>query len=84
MPILYGAVAYKDDARGFEAEKQSWDFATHVDVVGCPAGCPIQYDLYAEINATEDRIHEYIELIHEQLKRECPEHHERIRIKSGD
>jgi hypothetical protein len=80
MPILYGAVAYKENAQGVETEMQSWDLARRADVVGCPAGCPVLYDLYTEINASEGQVHEYIELIHERLQRECPQHAERIRI----
>jgi hypothetical protein len=83
MPILYGAVAYKEDANGVEGERQSWELAIHADVVGCPGGCPVQYDLYTEINATQDQVHEYIELMHERLQRECPQHADRIRINPG-
>ncbi len=82
MPILYGAVAYQEGEDQFESEKQSWDLAKHAVVIGCPAGCPIQYDLYTEMNATQDQINEYIGLILKRLENECPGHAHRIRIDS--
>jgi hypothetical protein len=81
MPILYGTVAYNEDhLQDFEREIHSWDLAKHADAIGCPAGCSVQYDLYAEINASEDQVHEYIDLIHKHLQRDCFRHNERIRI----
>jgi hypothetical protein len=80
MPILHGAVAYQTGEDQFEAEKRSWDLAEHSAVVRCPNECLIQYDLYTEINAGEDRVKEYIALIRKQLKDECPDHRDRIRI----
>jgi hypothetical protein len=80
MPILHGAVAYQTDEDQFAPEIQSWDLAKHTPVIPCPVGCLVQYDLYVEINASEDRVKEYIALVHDQLKNECPHHHDRIRI----
>jgi hypothetical protein len=72
MPILHGAVAYQTDEDQFAPEIQSWDLAKHTPVIPCPVGCLVQYDLYVEINASEDRVKEYIALVHDQLKNECP------------
>jgi|NGEPerStandDraft_6_1074524.scaffolds.fasta_scaffold32405_2 hypothetical protein len=80
MPILYGAVAYQSGEDQFAPEIQSWDLAKHTALIRCPVGCLIQYDLYVEINASEDRVKEYTALVHEQLKNECPYHPDRIRI----
>jgi len=80
VAILYGAVAYKEGEQQFAEEMQSWDLGRAAAIVGCPAGCTIQYDLYTEINTTDDQVHEYIEIIHARLQAECPKHAERIRI----
>jgi hypothetical protein len=80
MPILYGAVAYQTGEDQFGPEIRSWDLAKHATAIPCPVGCLIQYDLYVEINASEDQVKEYIALVHDQLKTECPNHHDRITI----
>lgn len=80
MPILYGAVAYRDDLGSkFEREKVSWELAKHADVVGCPGGCPVQYDLYTEINASDEQVCWYIDEIHKRLEAE-PKHDHAERI----
>jgi hypothetical protein len=85
MPILYGAVAYRDDRlQDHEAEIASWELAkTYAHPIACPKGgaCDKTYRLISEINAGEETVHEQIGMVLSVMEREdCDGHAPRIRI----
>ena len=83
MPILYGAVAYREDQLTiFESEIQSWDLTrTYEHPIACPAGCVENiYRLILEINASDETAQEFVEMIHKAMQHECPQHSPRIRL----
>jgi len=85
MPILYGAVAYREDRlRDYDAEIASWDLArTYIYPIACPKGavCDKTYRLISEINAAENTMHEQIDIVLKKMEQEdCAAHSPRIRI----
>jgi hypothetical protein len=85
MPILYGAVAYQEDRiPDYEAEIASWDLVkTYIHPIACPKGgaCSATYRLISEINASEETVHEQIDIVLKAMEREdCLAHTPRIRI----
>lgn len=85
MPILYGAVAYREDRlQDYSPEIAGWEFTkTHPYPIACPKGgsCASTYRLISEINAAEATVHEQIEVVLNQMEREvCDAHPARIRI----
>jgi hypothetical protein len=43
-----------------------------VQVVTCPKGCDVTYDLFVEKNAPPQTINEYVRVIKERMGRGCP------------
>lgn len=85
MPILYGAVAYREDRiPDYETEIASWDLAkTYLYPIACPKGgdCHKTYTLLSEINAADNTVHEQIDIVLGTMEREdCAAHSPRIRI----
>jgi hypothetical protein len=85
MPILYGAVAYREDCiQDHEAESASWELVkTNSHPIACPKGgdCDKTYMLISEINAADQTIHEQIDIVLQAMEREdCASHSPRIRI----
>jgi hypothetical protein len=83
MPILYGAVAYREDQIGeFDREVHAWDLErTYEHPVACPKGCDKTYRLVVEINASDETAKEYVELIHRTMSRDnCDAHVSRMRF----
>ena len=85
MPILYGAVAYREDAiNGHEAEINSWELSrTYEHPIACPKGavCDKTYTLISEINASENTVLEQVDMVLNAMEREdCAAHPPRIRI----
>jgi len=85
MPILYGAVAYREDCiADYEAEIASWDLEkTYAHPIACPKGgtCDKTYRLISEINAADETVHEQIGMVLQAMEHEdCAAHSPRIRI----
>ena len=85
MPILYGAVAYREDvANDYENEIASWELAkTYQRPIGCPHGgsCDKTYMLLSEINASDATVLEQIDMILNTLQHgACSNHPPIIRI----
>jgi hypothetical protein len=85
MPILYGAVAYREDRlQDYEAEVASWELAKVYDFpIACPKGgaCDKTYRLLSEINTGKETVHEQIGMILDAMERDgCAAHSPRIRI----
>ena len=85
MPILYGAVAYREDRlRDYEAEIASWDLSkTYDHPIACPKGgdCDKTYRLLSAINTGTETVHEQIGMVLDAMEREdCAVHSPRIRI----
>lgn len=83
MPILYGAVAYREDvATKYEAEMNSWELLRRYEhPIACPKGCDKTYVLLLEINASDETAKEDVDLLHRAMERECPDHSEFIRFR---
>jgi hypothetical protein len=82
MPILYGAVAYREDEIAkYESEINGWDLErTYEHPIACPKGCDKTYRLIVEINASDETAQEYVELVHRSMDHEgCEGHSTRIR-----
>jgi hypothetical protein len=85
MPILYGAVAYREDRiHNYEAEIASWDLTkTYAHPIACPKGgtCDKTYRLICEINAADETVHEQTDVVLRAMEYEdCAAHAPRIRI----
>lgn len=85
MPILYGAVAYREDRiHDYDPEIASWDLAkTYDHPIACPKGaaCDKTYALISEVNASENTVHEQIDMVLNAMEHEdCAVHAPRIRI----
>jgi|HubBroStandDraft_3_1064219.scaffolds.fasta_scaffold1309915_1 hypothetical protein len=85
MPILYGAIAYREDLTPqFQAEIDSWDLAkTYPHPIACPKGAPCDktYGLMLEVNASDETAKEYIDMVLANMEREeCSKHADRIRM----
>jgi hypothetical protein len=85
MPILYGAVAYREDLiPQFEGEINSWDLEKrYPHPVACPKGgaCDKTYLLISEINAADGTVAEQIDIVLKAMEHEdCSAHSPRIRI----
>jgi hypothetical protein len=83
MPILYGAVAYRQDAvLQYEPEINRWELhRTCEHRIACPNGCGTTYVLIVEVNASDQEAQEYVERIQKCMQAEqCPKHEPRIRI----
>jgi hypothetical protein len=85
MPILYGAVAYREDRlQDYAAELASWELAKAYDhPIACPKGgaCQKTYRLFSEISVGEETVHEQIGMVLDAMEREdCGGHAPRIRI----
>ena len=85
MPILYGAVAYREDLiHKFAAEINSWDLEKRYPYpIACPKGgvCDKTYLLISEINAAEGTVAEQIDRVLKAMEREgCAAHSPVIRM----
>lgn len=85
MPILYGAVAYREDLLPqFENQIASWDLVrTYEHPIACPQGgaCDKIYRLILEVNASEESAQEYVGMVLEAVEHEtCDNHPARIRM----
>jgi hypothetical protein len=84
MPILYGAVAYREDLISqFENEIASWDLErVYEHPIACPkgGGCDKTYRLILEVNASDETAKEYVGMVLRQMEQECGRHIPRIRI----
>jgi len=40
----------------------------------------MQYDLYVEINASDEQVREYIDLVLGELEKQCPNHTHKFQI----
>jgi hypothetical protein len=85
MPILFGAVAYREDRiPEFEAEIAAWELTkAYAYPVACPKGgaCDKTYRLISEINAADETVHEQIDMVLQTMEHEdCAAHSPRIRI----
>jgi hypothetical protein len=85
MPILWGAVAYLEEAlKEFEAEIASWDLEKPFpNPISCPKGgvCDKTYLLFSEINAANDTVVNQVDRILKAIEHEhCAAHRRRIRI----
>lgn len=85
MPILYGAVAYREDLlRQFEGELASWDFArVNERPIACPRGgvCDKAYRLVLEADASDESAREYVGMVLKAMERQsCDRHPPFIRM----
>lgn len=83
MPVLSGAVAYRQDRiASYWDDINSWtQKRRYQQLVGCPKGCDIKYRLIVETDASDKQVAEYIASIHKQLQSTtCPNHPARIRV----
>lgn len=77
MEFLKEAIAYRQD---WEA-RESWaNRRTDSIPVGCPKGCTVEYDLIVCSQASEGDVNRWIETIHRQMERQCPNHVDSIRF----
>jgi hypothetical protein len=85
MPILYGAVAYREDQiPRFETEIGTWELSrVYEHPIACPYGgaCDKIYRLHVEVNAADETAKEYVFLILDRMGKErCDRHPYFIRI----
>jgi hypothetical protein len=85
VPILYGAVAYREDLlEQFANEIASWDLErVYEHPIVCPKGnaCDKVYRLILEVNASEETAKEYVDIVLHRMEQEpCESHVSRIRI----
>jgi hypothetical protein len=85
MPILYGAVAYREDEiPRFDAEISSWELqSVYKHPIACPKadGCDKIYRLVLEVNASDETAREFVDIVLRTMEREpCVAHSPRIRI----
>jgi hypothetical protein len=85
MPILFGAVAYREDElEQFETEIASWDLEREYEhPIVCPQGgtCDKTYKLFVEINASEEATKEYVDMVLQAMEHgTCDSHPPRIRM----
>jgi hypothetical protein len=85
MPILYGAVAYREDLLAqFENESASWELVRlYEHPIVCPKGnaCEATYRLLVEINASNETAAEFVNMVLDAMEQgECGSHPPRIRI----
>jgi hypothetical protein len=85
MPILYGAVAYREDlVPQREGEIASWELQkSYPHPIACPKGgaCDKTYLLSSEINAADSTVAEQIDMVLQAMEHEdCSAHSARIRI----
>jgi hypothetical protein len=85
MPILYGAVAYREDQLpNFDGEIAAWDLQRDYPYpIACPKGgaCEVTYRLILEVNASDETSREFIGLVLRQMEQEqCDAHSPRIRM----
>jgi len=77
MPLLATAIAYGQD---FKSRDQWANRRKDSVAVGCPKGCPVEYDLIVSALATEDEIKKWIDVLHARMERVCPEHEDLIQF----
>jgi hypothetical protein len=84
MPILYGAVAYREDQiPKFEQEIASWELQrVYEHPIACPKGgaCDKTYRLILEVNTSDETTKEYVGMVLRAMERGCDVHSPRIRI----
>jgi hypothetical protein len=85
LPILYGAVAYREDVlREFEAEIAAWDFKrAYPHPIPCPKGgaCYKTYRLLVPADVSEVIAEEYVDMVLQAMENEpCENHPPFIRI----
>ncbi len=85
MPILYGAVAYREDLLGkCASEVASWDLTKrYLHPITCSKGgsCGSTYLLLSEINAADETVAAEVDMVLETMRHEdCSAHSARIRI----
>jgi hypothetical protein len=85
MPVLIGAVAYREDLLNeFEDESTSWELARPYEhPIACPKGgaCEAIYKLLVEINASDETADEFVSMVLDAMEQsDCGDHPPRIRI----
>jgi hypothetical protein len=85
LPILYGAVAYREDLLPqFGDEIASWDLIrVYEHPIACPRGgaCDKVYRLVLEVNASNETAQEYVGMVLQAMEHEsCDGHSPRIRM----
>jgi hypothetical protein len=85
MPILYGAVAYREDlVPQFQPEIDTWDLVeTYPHPIACSKNppCDKTYALMLEVNSSEETAKEYVDMVLGNMEQEnCSEHAPRIRL----
>lgn len=85
MPILFGAVAYREDVMPeFEDEINSWELTrVYEHPIACPKGgaCESTYRLVLEINASDETAKEFVNMVLDAMEQsDCGSHPARIRM----
>ena len=65
MPILQGAIAYRQD---FQTREQWANRRPDPIPVACPSGCPVEYDLIISMQASDGDVHHWIEIMFARMK----------------
>jgi hypothetical protein len=71
LPVLQGAIAYRQDFQGREQWANRWPDPIPV---ACPSGCAVECDLIISMQSSDGDVHHWIEMMLVRMERECPNH----------